>query len=65
MLFRDPASASKHYLVYLNRTWVDGLHALWRPFVEHGIKAQAGRVFAGARERIEQTALRTAASRSR
>jgi hypothetical protein len=64
MLFQDPASASKRYLVYLNRTWADGLHALWRPFVEYRIKAQAGKVFAGARERIEQMALRTEASRA-
>ena len=54
MLFRDAGAPSKRYLVYINRTWVDGVRALWRPFVEYRIKTQARRVFAGVRERIEQ-----------
>jgi hypothetical protein len=53
LLFRDPLS-SGHYLVYVNRTWVDGLRGLWRPFVEHRVKGQAKRVFADVRERIER-----------
>jgi hypothetical protein len=53
MLFRDRDSASRRYLVYVNRTWVDGVRALWRPFVEHRIKGQARKVFAAVRERIE------------
>lgn len=42
-----------HYLVYINRTWVDGLRALWRPFVNHRIRSQARRVFDAGRTRIE------------
>jgi hypothetical protein len=53
LLFRDPASA-QHYLVYVNRTWVDSLRGLWRPFVEHRVKGQAKRVFADVRDRIER-----------
>src|SRR5262249_8542133 len=56
MLFRDPDSFSKQYLVYINRTWVDAMRALWRPFVEHRIRSQAKKVFADARARIEQSA---------
>jgi hypothetical protein len=37
----------------MNRTWVDGLHALWRPFLDHRIRGQARRVFSAVRERIE------------
>jgi hypothetical protein len=53
LLFRD-RSSSRRYLVYVNRTWVDGLRGLWRPFVEHRVKGQARRVFAEVRERIER-----------
>lgn len=53
LLFRDRPS-SRHYLVYVNRTWVDGLRGLWRPFVEHRVKGQAKRIFADVRERIER-----------
>ncbi|PWT81292.1 MAG: hypothetical protein C5B57_10775 [Blastocatellia bacterium] len=63
MLFRDPEDASQGYLVYINRTWVDGVRALWRPLVEHRIKGQAKKVFAAARERIERHGLAAAATR--
>jgi hypothetical protein len=63
MLFRDPDDASQRYLVYVNRTWVDGVRALWRPFVEHRIKGQAKKVFSVARERIESHGLAAAATR--
>ena len=53
LLLRDPDVPSHRYLVYINRTWVDGLRALWRPFVEHRIKSEATKLFAGARERID------------
>jgi hypothetical protein len=53
LLFREPSS-SQHYLVYVNRTWVDALRGLWRPFVEHRVKGQAKRVFADVRDRIER-----------
>lgn len=42
-----------HYLVYINRAWVDGLHAFWRPFINHHLKSEARRVFTAARTRIE------------
>lgn len=42
-----------HYLVYINRAWVDALHSFWRPFINHHIKSEARRVFAAARTRIE------------
>lgn len=57
MLLRDTDSPSKRYLVYINRTWVDGLRALWRPLVEHRIRTQAKEVFEGVRRRIEHDAL--------
>jgi len=41
------------YLVYLNRSWVDGVHALWRPIVEWIVKRHAPGYFKTARERIE------------
>lgn len=52
-LFHNP-STSRRYLVYINRTWVDAVRALWRPFVEHRIKSQARNVFNDARARIER-----------
>ncbi len=55
-LFGDPANASKRYLVYVNRTWIDGIRALWRPFVEHRVRSQARKVFATVRDRIEHNA---------
>ena len=55
-LFRDPSS-SRHYLVYVNRTWIDALRGLWRPFVEHRVKGTAKRIFADVRERIERRGL--------
>ena len=55
-LIRDPsADAKQRYLVYVNRTWVDGVRALWRPFVEYRVKAQAKKVFTAARDRFETT----------
>jgi len=42
-----------HYLIYINRAWVDGLRAFWRPFINHHIRSEARRVFAAARTRIE------------
>jgi hypothetical protein len=52
-LLRGTDARTPHYLVYLNRTWVDGLQGWWRPFLDHRIKSQAVKVFATARERIE------------
>jgi hypothetical protein len=55
-LFRDPGAPSQQrYLVYVNRTWVDGIKALWRPLVEYRVRTQAKKVFAGVRDRLEQT----------
>jgi hypothetical protein len=54
-LVRDPrAPANQRYLVYVNRTWVDGVRALWRPFVEYRVKSQAKKVFATVRDRLER-----------
>lgn len=54
-LVRDPSlPPAQRYLVYVNRTWVDGVRALWRPFVEYRVKSQAKKVFAGVRDRLEQ-----------
>jgi hypothetical protein len=60
-LVRDPGpAATRRYLVYVNRTWVDGIRALWRPLVEYRVKSQAKKVFAGVRDRLERnTALST------
>jgi hypothetical protein len=55
-LIRGTDRRAPHYLVYVNRTWVDGLHALWRPFLNHRIRSQAVKVFAAARTRIERAA---------
>jgi hypothetical protein len=57
LLFRDADTPSQRYLVYINRTWVDGVRALWRPLVEYRVRGQAKKVFAGARDRIERTGL--------
>jgi hypothetical protein len=46
--------ATQRYVVYVNRTWVDGIRALWRPFVEYRVKSQAKKVFADVRERLER-----------
>jgi hypothetical protein len=55
-LVRDPdAPASRRYLVYVNRTWVDGVRALWRPLVEYRVKSQAKKVFSNVRDRLEQS----------
>jgi len=55
-LVRDPAAPKQQrYLVYVNRTWVDGIRALWRPLVEYRVKTQAKKIFAGVRDRLEQT----------
>jgi len=55
-LVRDPTSPKQQrYLVYVNRTWVDGIRALWRPLVEYRVKSQGKKVFAGVRDRLEQT----------
>jgi hypothetical protein len=54
-LVRDPSSPpTQRYVVYVNRTWVDGIRALWRPFVEYRVKSQAKKVFADVRERLER-----------
>ncbi len=62
LLFRG-AEARSHYLVYINRTWVDGVRALWRPLVEHRIKKQARAIFADVRARIERNAGATSGGR--
>jgi hypothetical protein len=63
LLFPDDDDVARRYLVYLNRTWVDGLRGLWRPFVEHRIKSQARNVFADARARIERHAVVSTSAR--
>jgi hypothetical protein len=57
LLLRNPDNASQRYLVYINRTWIDAVRALWRPFVEYRVKSQAKKIFAGTRERIERNGL--------
>src|SRR5262245_55255575 len=55
-LVHDPsAPTGRRYLVYVNRTWVDGIRALWRPLVEYRVKTQAKKVFGVVRDRLEQT----------
>jgi hypothetical protein len=63
MLRRDRQAPSKRYLVYVNRTWVDAVRWLWRPFIESRIKSQAGKVFAEVRARIERIGEREARAR--
>jgi hypothetical protein len=63
LLFPAADDVSRRYLVYLNRTWVDGLRGLWRPFVEHRIKSQARNVFADARTRIERNGVVSTSAR--
>ena len=53
MLFADADVPTRHYLVYISRTWVNGLHALWRPFVDFRVRKQSGRVFDEFRARLE------------
>ena len=54
-LVRDPGlPETQRYVVYVNRTWVDGIRALWRPFVEYRVKSQGKKVFADVRERLER-----------
>jgi hypothetical protein len=54
-LVRDPGlPETQRYVVYVNRTWVDGIRALWRPFVEYRVKSQAKKVFSDVRERLER-----------
>jgi hypothetical protein len=54
-LVRDPSlPETQRYVVYVNRTWVDGIRALWRPLVEYRVKSQAKKVFADVRERLER-----------
>lgn len=55
-LVHAPDRPRGYYLVHVNRTWVDGVHALWRPLVEHHVKKQARTVFADVRSRIERHA---------
>src|SRR5262245_18023344 len=39
-LVRDPSAPThQRYLVYVNRTWVDGVRPLWRPLVEYRVKS--------------------------
>jgi hypothetical protein len=63
LLFPDGSDGSRWYLVYLNRTWIDGLRGLWRPFVEYRIKSQARNVFADARRRIERNGVVSTSSK--
>jgi hypothetical protein len=66
LLVRAPGSSSQRYLVYINRTWIDGVRALWRPVVEHRIKSQARKIFADVRDRIERgTTIESAAAAKR
>ena len=53
MLFADDSAPTHHYLVYISRTWVNGLHALWRPFVDFSVRKQSRRVFNDVRKRLE------------
>jgi hypothetical protein len=55
LLFRNPESPSRRYLVYINRTSIDALNGLLRPFIEHRVKSQAARLFADRRDHIERT----------
>jgi hypothetical protein len=63
MVFRDVDTPGRHYLVYINRTWVDAMRGLWRPFVEHRVRSQARKVFAATRDRIEQNGVAVSAVR--
>jgi hypothetical protein len=63
LLLRDQGQPSQRYLVYLNRTWIDGLRGLWRPFVEHRIKSQAKGLFAAARDQIERMGVMNTSAR--
>jgi len=53
LLLRGTNTRAPYYLVYLNRTWVDALHAFWRPFINHRVRSQGRKAFAAARARIE------------
>jgi hypothetical protein len=57
LLIRGSDARAPHYLVYVNRAWVDGLHAWWRPFISHRVRSEGTEVFAAARARIERTAV--------
>jgi len=54
MLFRNPESPSERYLVYINRTSIDELGGLLRPFIEHRVKSEAARLFVVRRDHIER-----------
>lgn len=64
LLLRAADTSSPRYLVYVNRTSIDGVRALWRPIVEHRVKSQAAKVFTGARDRIESAGARASGNRS-
>jgi hypothetical protein len=53
MLLKGPEADAPHYLVYVNRTSVDGMRAFWRPFVERRLRREGAKVFSEARARIE------------
>ena len=53
LLLRGTDARAPHYLVYVNRTWVDALRALWRPFVNRRVKSQGRKAFEAVRVRIE------------
>lgn len=58
LLMRDPAEPDRQYLVYVNRTSVDGLQGwlgwLKRAIVERRVREQARRLFGLQRERLER-----------
>jgi len=53
VLLQGEGSTSQRYLAYVTHTWVDDIHWLWRPIVEHRVRTDAAKAFAQARERIE------------
>ena len=55
LLFRNPESSSQRYLVYINRTSIDDLGGILRPFIERRVKSEAARLFVERRDRIERT----------
>ena len=53
LLLRGPESLSARYLVYVNRTWVDGMNGFWRPLVNRFVRREAATVFSTVRARIQ------------
>ena len=54
LLMRGTDAIAPHYLIYDSQSWVDSLHFLWRPFVEHHVKSEAADIFNTLRARIEE-----------